>query len=94
MEAIRRMKQENEVLGVSASHPRMLEETNEQWDDVPCGNKIVGLRRGMRTMKTGYEIQRLSNQLSSGRLRWPKGVFCFRTHEEADAWWTETVRIN
>jgi len=72
---------------------RMIRETTEQWDDLPPGAKVVGQRRTNPASKPGYGIQELANELSSGRLRWPKGVFRFKTHEEADAWWTETLTI-
>ena len=72
---------------------RVIRETTEQWDDVPPGAKVVGRRRPRRDTKPGYGIQQLANELSSGRLQWPKGVFRFKTHEEADAWWTERVTI-
>ena len=71
----------------------VIRETTEQWDDLPPGAKVVGRRRTCRDTKPGYGIQQLANELSSGRLQWPKGVFRFKTHEEADAWWTERVTI-
>jgi hypothetical protein len=70
-----------------------LRETTAQWDDLPLGAKVVGHRRVSRSAKSGYGIQRLSNELSGGHMQWPKGVFLFKTHEEADAWWTEMVQI-
>jgi hypothetical protein len=73
--------------------PRVLRETTAQWDELPPGAKVVGRRRVNRDTQPGYGIQQLSNELSSGRLLWPKGVFRFKTHEEADRWWTETVRM-
>jgi hypothetical protein len=67
-------------------------ETTEQWDDEP--RKVVGRRRKPGPeARCGYAIQDLANEMGSGRLLWPKGVFRFKTHEEADAWWTETMTL-
>lgn len=67
-------------------------ETTEQWDDVPT--KVVGRRRMPGPHDPpDYRLQDLANSMHSGRVRWPKGVFRFRTHEEADAWWIKSMIV-
>lgn len=75
------------------NNPSPFRETTEQWDDLPAGAKVVGKRRPSLAYKAGYDIQALANELSGKRIGWPKGVFRFKTHEEADAWWRETMKI-
>jgi hypothetical protein len=51
--------------------------------------KTVGRRTVVRdAFRYGMALQRMSSQLgrSLGGPRYPKGVFRFRSHEEADAW--------
>lgn len=67
-------------------------ETSEQWDDAP--RKVVGRRKrcsGGWTNAT--KLQDLANQMNRGRTTWPRGVFRFRSHEEADAWWIQNIQF-
>ena len=51
--------------------------------------KTVGRRTVVRdAFHYGMELQRTASQLSRslGGTRYPKGVFRFHSHEEADAW--------
>lgn len=51
--------------------------------------KIVGRRTSIRdTWAYGMALQRTASEImrSTGRPRYPKGVFRFNSHEEADAW--------
>lgn len=50
--------------------------------------KTVGRRRPPDAMSGGMALQRTLNQMlsSTGHRLAPKGVFRFKTHEEADAW--------
>jgi len=51
--------------------------------------KTVGRRRQVRdAFRYGMGLQRLGAELSRslGGPRYPKGVFKFHSHEEADAW--------
>ncbi len=51
--------------------------------------KTVGRRQAVRDpLRYGLALQKTLNvlQRTSGRGLCPKGVFRFRTHEEADAW--------
>ncbi|MCS6772448.1 MAG: hypothetical protein NZ740_10595 [Kiritimatiellae bacterium] len=67
-------------------------ETSEQWDDVP--RKVVGRRV---SPGGGWEhatkLQQLANQMNRGRTSWPRGVFRFRSFEEADFWWIQNIRF-
>ena len=52
-------------------------------------DKVVGRRtRTPDGLQTGMQLQRLAVELHRSLLhRWaPKGVYRFRTHEEADEW--------
>ncbi len=70
----------------------MTNDNNRNWDDVPA--KIVGKRRTDEVeSKAGYQLQELANHLSQSRVTWPKGVFRFRSHEQAEKWWTEKMII-
>jgi hypothetical protein len=55
--------------------------------DETTGMKVVG-RKGR--VKAGLlradSMQRLANELRKGKPFMPKGVFRFKTFEEADAW--------
>ena len=58
----------------------------EGWDELPAGAKVVGRRQAARGgLVAGDALQRLANDLGQGRVTWPKGVWRFRTHEEAEA---------
>ena len=71
-----------------------IRETTAQWDDLPQGAKVVGKRRPPGDgLETGGALQRLAQDMAAGRVTWPKGVWRFRTHEEADAWWIERMQI-
>lgn len=50
--------------------------------------KTVGRRRPADAMNGGMALQKTLNQMlqATGHLLAPKGVFRFKTHEEADAW--------
>ena len=67
-----------------------MRETKEQWDDLPPDAKVVGKRRAPRG---GHGLQRLANEMGQGLVTWPKGVFRFRSHEEADAWWIDQMQV-
>jgi hypothetical protein len=57
-------------------------------------DRFVGRRRKTPdSLKTGMQLQSLGAELhKSFRLRWcPKGVYRFKTHEEADAWMTRML---
>jgi hypothetical protein len=52
--------------------------------DDPVG-KTVGRRRAPKdSLSYALGLQRISNALSPSRI--PRGVYRFRSHEEADAW--------
>ena len=69
-------------------------ETSAGWDDLPEGAKVVGKRHAPGGgMEVGDGLQRLVNDLGQGRVTWPKGVWRFKTHEEAEAWWLQRMRI-
>lgn len=49
--------------------------------------KVVGRNVRVRAGLAGADaMQRLANELRKGKPFMPKGVFRFRTFEEADAW--------
>lgn len=57
--------------------------------------KVVGRRQAV---KTGEEALRAATRFShtvlairKTPLKLPRGVFRFRTHEEADQWWMENL---
>lgn len=57
--------------------------------------KTVGRRRPPNDpMEMGFAMQATTNQLlqSFGHKLSPKGVFRFRTHEEANAWMEQMIR--
>lgn len=69
---------------------------NEQWDDLPEGAKVVGRRVvPMRANAAdAYALQDLVNESGGrGKVSWPRGVFRFRTYEEADEWWIKTMIV-
>ncbi|MDA0746758.1 MAG: hypothetical protein O2954_09565 [bacterium] len=69
-------------------------ETKAQWDTLPAGAKVVGKRRPPSGgLEVGDALQRLAHEMGEGRVTWPKGVWRFRTHEEAEAWWTDQMQI-
>jgi hypothetical protein len=52
-------------------------------------DRFVGKRRMLSdSLKTGMQLQALGAELHTAfKHRWcPKGVYRFKTHEEADAW--------
>ena len=61
-----------------------------EWDDIP--GKVVGHRKTDSTSTSeGYHLQELINVMATDKTTWPKGVFRFHTHEEADAWWIQNM---
>ena len=69
-------------------------ETKAGWDDLPLGSKVVGKRHPPGGgLEVGDALQRLANEVGEARVTWPKGVWRFKTHEEADAWWIHQLRI-
>ena len=67
---------------------------SDSWDDLPPNSRVVGKREPPKAgLQTVDALQRLANDLGAGRVTWPRGVWRFRTHEEADAWWTIQMRI-
>jgi len=64
---------------------KRIRETSEQWDDVPA--KVVG-RRGKApvNLEKGAAFMRMAADRGGHRVGWPKGVFRFRSHDEADQW--------
>ncbi len=70
-----------------------MRETKEQWDDLPPGAKVVGKRRPSQGHEVGDGLQRLANEMGQGLVSWPKGVFRFKSHEEADAWWIDQMQV-
>ena len=82
------------VVIVNESAPMMVRETLAQWDDVPA--KVIGRRRTPVVRETAdYGLQTLVNELhqSGAQVSWPKGIFRFKTHAEADAWWIRAMKI-
>lgn len=68
----------------------------EQWDELPVGAKIVGRRtsvaKGHRS--DAFGMQDLVNASGNvAKVTWKKGVFRFKTYEEADAWWISHMMI-
>jgi hypothetical protein len=51
-------------------------------------DKVVGRRtQSLNALASGIKLQALAAQLhASFKHRWPKGVYRFKTHEEADEW--------
>ncbi len=59
--------------------------------------KTVGKRTPPRdALKAGFAMQRTANALmkSCGHKLWPKGVYRFKSHEEADAWRMKMLHPN
>lgn len=57
-------------------------------------DRFVGRRTGVPdALKAGMQLQATGAQLhkSFGHRWWPKGVYRFKTHEEADAWMTKML---
>ena len=57
-------------------------------------DRIVGRRTKMPdSLKTGMQLQSLGVELHKAfKHRWcPKGVYRFKTHEEADEWMTKML---
>jgi hypothetical protein len=62
----------------------------EQWDEVPA--KVVGRRRAPTDGWSSMDaLQSQVNQLGRGYAAWPKGVYRFRSFEEADGWWIQKM---
>ena len=71
---------------------KVVKETREQWDDVPA--KVVGRRRsGVGGWSRATILQQRINDMMPGKTGWPKGVFRFHSHEEADAWWMKNIHF-
>lgn len=71
---------------------KQVKETREQWDDVPA--KVVGRRRsGVGGWSNVTILQQRVNEQKVGRASWPKGVFRFHSHEEADAWLIQNIHF-
>ncbi len=67
-------------------------ETSEQWDDVP--RKVVGRRKvAIGGWENASKLQDLANKMNRGRTTWPRGVYRFRSFEEADAWWIQNIHF-
>jgi hypothetical protein len=57
-------------------------------------DRFVGRRTGTPdSLRAGMQLQATAAQLhkSFGHRWWPKGVYRFKTHEEADAWMTKML---
>lgn len=57
-------------------------------------DRFVGRRtKTPDSLKTGMQLQALGAELhkSFKHRWWPKGVYRFKTHEEADAWMTKML---
>lgn len=55
--------------------------------------KTVGKRKPTQNPVQGFRIQELARDLSQGKPFARKGVYRFKTFEEAQAWWlNETTR--
>ena len=57
-------------------------------------DRFVGRRKGtLDSLRAGMQLQATAAQLhKSLKHRWmPKGVYRFKTHEEADAWMTKML---
>lgn len=69
-------------------------ETSVCWDDLPEGAKVVGKRQTPAGgLEVGDALQCLVNDLGQGRVTWPRGVWRFKTHEEAENWWIQRLQI-
>lgn len=61
------------------------QDRNESWDDVPV--KVVGRRiKGAVDLKSAEPFLRMSTDRGLSFSGYPKGVFRFRSHEEANEW--------
>ena len=57
-------------------------------------DRFVGRRRAMAdSLQTGMQLQKTAAQLhiSFKHRWWPKGVYRFKTHEEANEWMTKML---
>lgn len=76
------------------SAPESRRDECRQWDDLPPDAKVVGIRKyPPPSVRPGYGLQQLGNDLRSDRIRRPKGVFRFKSHTEADAWWKTSIAL-
>lgn len=63
---------------------------NSRWDDIP--EKIIGNRKVAEDHTGSADaLQQLAEEMGRGRITWPKGVFRFKSHEEADQWWIRNM---
>ena len=66
---------------------RMIRETTEQWDDLPPGAKVVGKRRpGKADLLKARPFFEFAASIRRPKHFVPRGVYRFKTFEEADAW--------
>ena len=61
------------------------------WDEVP--GKIVGHRNTAKGLEQSRGFFKLGQVLAAGKVGWPKGVYRFRSFEEADAWRMNKMKI-
>jgi len=56
-------------------------------------DRVVGKRKAPDSLKAGMQLQSLGAELhKTFKHRWcPKGVYRFKTHEEADEWMTKML---
>ena len=66
---------------------RVIRETTEQWDDLPPGAKVVGRRRpGTVDLVKARPFFEFAASIRRPKHFVPRGVYRFKTFEEADAW--------
>jgi hypothetical protein len=71
---------------------KKIRETGASWDDVP--GKVLGRRvPGVVSLESAAGFLQLGATLGGGKICRPRGVFRFTSHEEADAWWLNTLKI-
>lgn len=72
-----------------------IRETSAQWDDIPA--KVIGRRQTPVVRATAdYGLQDLVNDMhrdAAQRVTWPRGIFRFKSHEEADQWWIQQMKV-
>ena len=77
---------------MSNDRDKVLREPGMSWDDVP--SKVLGRRvPGVVSLETAAGFLQLGATLGGGKVYRPRGVFRFTSHEEADAWWLNTLKI-
>lgn len=63
----------------------------EQWDEIPA--KVIGRKaKQPMNLERGAAFLRMSAERGTPCVSWPKGVYRFKTHEEADKWRLENMR--